>query len=97
MKYLIQIEIDPEIGNELEAAPETIQEVVGQWQAHNPIGMYFSLTRRSITVILDAPNEDAFFEALHTTWRITHDYPDVQPVADAEEFPKLLERAGAVS
>ena len=39
-----------------------MQSVLGAWQALNPIGMYFSMTRRAVTVILDMPNEDAMFE-----------------------------------
>ncbi len=96
MKYLIQIEIDGETGVEVEAEPDKIQEVVGRWQALNPIGMYFSMTQRAITIIVDVPNEDAFFEAPHATWVLTKSYPDVQLVADAEEFPTMLQRAGVV-
>jgi len=94
MKYIVQIEIAPGPGAALEADPSKIQAVVGKWQALNPIGMYFSITRRSVTVIVDVPNEDAMFEALHTTWVIAESYPDVRPVADASEFPQLLQRAG---
>ncbi|MFQ5933286.1 MAG: hypothetical protein ACE5KI_01425 [Dehalococcoidia bacterium] len=94
MKYIVQVDVDAAVGAELEAHPENIQEIMGKWQAHNPIGMYFSLTQRRVTVILDVPNEDAFFEALHATWVLTKDYPQVWPVASAEEFPTLLQRAG---
>ena len=94
MKYIVQIEVDPETGVELEAQPERIQEVMGKWQALNPIGMYFSMTRRAVTVIVDVPNEDAFFEALHATWVASSSYPDVWPVVDAQEFPAMLQRAG---
>ena len=94
MKYIIQAEVSPDTGNEVEAQPAKIQEMIGKWMALNPIGMYFSLTRRAITIIVDVPNEDAFFEALHATWVVTLDYPDVSPVASAEEFPDLLRRVG---
>lgn len=94
MKYIVQVEIDPDIGLEMEEHPEQIQEVIGKFQALNPIGMYFSLTRRSMTVIVDVPNEDHIFEALHTSWRITESYPEVSPVMDLQEFPELLRRAG---
>lgn len=94
MKYVLQVEVDPETGVEIEAQPEKIQEIMGKWQALNPIGMYFGLTRRVITIILDVPNEDAFFEALHDTWVLTKDYPDVWPVADADEFPQIMQRVG---
>ena len=94
MKYIIQAEIDPETGLDVEAQPEKIQEMVAGWQALNPIGMYFSLTRRAITIIVDVPNEDAIFEQLHNMWVLTKDYPDVSPVADADEFPALLQRLG---
>lgn len=94
MKYIVQVEIDPDIGLEMESHPELIQELTGKFQALNPIGMYFSLTRRAATVIVDVPNEDAIFEALHTAWRITGGYPEVWPVMDLQEFPELLKRAG---
>ena len=96
MKYIIQAEIDAETGDEIEANPEKIHGLIGKWQALNPIGMYFSMTRRAITIIVDVPNEDAFFEALHATWVLTRDYPDVTPVATVDEFPALLKRAGIV-
>ena len=94
MKYIIQAELDPVTGIEVEAQPDKIQEMIGKWQALNPIGMYFSLTRRAITIIVDVPNEDALFDALHFTWVLTEDYPDVSPVVDVEEFPSVLERIG---
>ena len=67
---------------------------MGKWQAHNPIGMYFSIFRRRVTVILEANNEDAFFEALHATWLITRNYPEVWPVVGADEFPAIMQRLG---
>lgn len=94
MKYIVQIEIDPSVGSGLEDNPKVIQDLIGRWQTHKPVGMYFSLTRRSVTIILEAASEDTFFEALHATWRITHSYPVVHPVASVEEFPALLKRAG---
>jgi len=94
LKYIVQVEVDPEIGVQLEAEPQRIHEWIGKWQALNPIGMYFSLTRRAVTIIVDVPNEDAMFEALHATWVLTESYPDVVPVADASEFPSLMQRLG---
>ena len=94
MKYIIQVEIDAEAGVDAEEQPEKLQEMVGKWQALNPIGMYFSLTRRAATIIVDVPNEDAIFEALHCTWMLAGDYPEVWPVTGVEEFPALLRRAG---
>ncbi|MGD8608984.1 MAG: hypothetical protein PVH21_16920 [Myxococcales bacterium] len=94
MKYIVQIEIEPTVGNELEDNPQRIRDMIAKWQAHNPIGFYFSLARRTVTVILEADNEDAFFPALHATWRITKSYPDVHPVGDVDEFPEMLKRAG---
>ena len=58
------------------------------------IEMYFCLTRRAVTIIVDVPNEDAMFEALFRTWVATKSYPDVWPVVGAAEFPSLLQRAG---
>ncbi len=94
MKYIVQIEIDPDVGADIESRPQEIQEVVGKWQALNPIGMYFHTTRRAVTIIVDVPNEDAMFEALHRTWQIMSTYPEVSPVVDGQEFPQLLKRAG---
>ena len=94
MRYIVQAEVDPDAGIEIEANMEQMQSVIGAWQALNPIGMYASLTRRAITIIVDVPNEDAMFEALHATWVGTRSYPDVWPVADIEDFPKLLRRVG---
>ena len=92
MKYIVHTEIDAETGAEVETQPEKLQEWIGSWQALKPIGMYFGLTRRAITIILDVPNEDAIFEALHSTWVLTKSYPEVWPVADASEFPALMKR-----
>ena len=94
MKYIVQAELDPVTGVDVEAQPDKIQEMIGKWQALNPIGFYFALTRRAITVIVDVPNEDAIFEALHNMWVLTKDYPDVTPVADVDEFPAILQRIG---
>ena len=94
MKYIVQVEIDPETGTAVEGDPEQLQEWVGMWQALNPIGMYFAMTRRATTIIVDVPNEDALLEALHATWDLTRSYPDVWPVADVDEFGELAQRVG---
>jgi len=94
VKYIVQAELDPMTGVEVEAQPDKIQEMIGMWQKLNPIGFYFSLTRRAVTVIVDVPNEDAMFEALHNMWVLTKDYPDVTPVAGVDEFPQILHRIG---
>lgn len=41
MRYIVQIDLDPETGTDLEARPERIQEFMGKWQAHNPVGMVY--------------------------------------------------------
>ena len=92
MKYIVHMEIDSEAGLGMEAKPENLQAGMEKWQALKPIGMYFSLTRRAATIILDIPNEDAMFEVLHSTWVLTKSYPEVWPVADASEFPTLMQR-----
>ncbi len=92
MKYIVQAEIDPETGIEVEAHPEKIQEWIGEWQALKPIGMYFALTRRAVTIIVDVPNEDALLEVLRSTWVLTNSYPEVWPVGDASEFPAMMQR-----
>jgi hypothetical protein len=92
--YVVQVEVDPEAGTSIEEDPATMQRVLGAWQALNPIGMYFSMTRRAVTIIVDVPNEDAMFEALHATWVGTSSYPEVWPVAGMEEFPDMLRRVG---
>jgi hypothetical protein len=97
VKYIVNLEIDPENGLEVEAEPEKIQELIGKWQALKPIGMYFALTRRAVTVILDVPNEDAMFEAIHRTWVLIKSYPDIWPVGDAAEYPALMKRVGLLS
>lgn len=56
--------------------------------------MYFSTTRRSLTIIVDLPNEDGMFEALYDTWLITKSYPSVTPVVGAEEFGAIMGRLG---
>jgi hypothetical protein len=94
MKYVVQVEIDAVTGLDVEAEPDRIQEWIRKWQALNPIGMFFSLTRRAVTIIVDVPNEDAMFEALHASWVLAKDYPEVWPVASVEEFPTILQRTG---
>jgi hypothetical protein len=92
MKYLVHVEIDPESGLEVEAQPKKLEEWIGKWQALSLIGMYFCLTRRAVTIILDVPDEDAMFEAIHSTWILAKSYPDIWPIADASEFPALMQR-----
>ena len=96
MKYLITVNISTEIGPELEAQPEKLQEWIGKWQALKPIGIYFSLTRRAVTILVEKENEDAFFEQLHATWVLTKSYPVVEPIVSAEEFPSIMQRIGPV-
>jgi len=73
---------------------ERLQSILGAYQALNPIGIYASITRRAVTIIVDAPNADALFEALHATWVGAQNYPDVWPVVEMSKFPALLQRAG---
>ncbi len=92
MKYVVQMELPAEVAPELDRTPQELAEWVGKWQALNPVGMYFYTTRRAVTAIVDVPNEDALFEALHATWVMTKSYPTVSPVVDASEFPNLIQR-----
>jgi hypothetical protein len=94
MKYIIHGKIDPIAGIEVESDPQKLQEIIGKWMALNPIGMYFSLTAREITIIVEAPSEDAFFEPLHAFWSFAKTYPTVSPVASVDEFPVILQRVG---
>lgn len=94
MKYIVQVEIDPVAGIEVEANMQSLQAALGAWQALRPLGMYANVDRRALTIIVDVPNEDALFEALHATWLATKSYPRVSPVVSIEEFPRLLQRAG---
>jgi hypothetical protein len=94
LKYIVQVELQPRDGEAVEANPAAIQELLGKWDALKPIGFYFALTRRAVTVIVDAPNEDAIFEALHATWVTTHSYPNVWPVVASDEFPAIMQRLG---
>ena len=54
MKYIIMADASPEVGKRIEANPAEIMDFTGKWQAHNPIAIYASLTKRRLTVILDA-------------------------------------------
>lgn len=92
MKYVVQIEIPAH--NRVEDDPEKVQSLVAAWQKLNPIGMYFSVARRSVTVIVDVPNEDAMFEAVFETWTTVEEYADINPVVGVDEFPALLQRTG---
>jgi len=94
MKYVVLADIDAEVGVDVEAQPEKIQELINKWQAHNLLGFYFSITSRNLTIIIEAENENEFFDALHATWLLTLDYPEVYPVVDVDGFPDLLRRAG---
>ena len=95
MKYIVQVEIGGD--NEVEQQPDgpaKLQEGIGAWQALNPIGMYFSITRRAVTIIVGLPNEDGMFEALYSTWQLTKNYPSVTPVVGAEELGAIMGRIG---
>jgi hypothetical protein len=92
LHYMIQVEVDPNIGSELEGNPKDLHEWIGSWQSLDVKGMYFAITRRAVTIIVDAPNEDAFFEQLHASWVITGSYPEVWPVATADQFPAMMQR-----
>ena len=95
MKYIVQVEFGGD--NDVEqqpGGPAKLQEWIGKWQALNPIGMYFSITRRAVTIIVDLPNEDGMFEALYSTWQLTKSYPAVTPAVGAEEFGAIMGRLG---
>ncbi len=92
MLYIVRVNIDPVNGAALEQQPEVLQDLVGTWQSLNPVGMYFALTEREVTVVAEAANEDELFEALHKTWVVTNTYPTVTPVVTAEDFPQIIER-----
>ena len=94
MKYVVQFDLDPETGIQVEAEMGKTQELIQKWQALNPIGFYFSMVRRRGTIIVDVPNEDSMFEALHATWVQMKWYPEVWPVLDLEEFGNVVQRLG---
>ena len=96
MKYIVQMEVDPTTGAEIEKNPQQLQEFMAKWQAQNPIAMYFSLVKRRVTIVLEAENEDSFFEALHATWVLGNSYPEVWPVVTGDEFGTIMQRLGMV-
>jgi hypothetical protein len=96
MKYMIQGDIDPVAGIELEAHPERVHAAVGQLQALDPIGLFFHATRRGFTAIVDVPSEEALLEPLHGIWAAISSYPTVTPVVDADDFARLLQRVGVL-
>ena len=63
VKYIVQVEIDPETGIDVEAQPDKIQEMIGKWQALKPIGFYFSLTRRAVASRWGARIAESFTSA----------------------------------
>ena len=44
--------------------------------------------------MLDAPNEDSFFEALHASWVVTKSHPEAWSAVDVDEFPAIMQRIG---
>ena len=92
MIYIVQNEVSPEQGTAMESNRQAIQDLIGKWQALNPIGMYFAITRRAMANIVDAPNEDALLEVLHNTWVVTNSYLSVTPVATSERFGEMAQR-----
>jgi hypothetical protein len=92
MIYIVQSEVSPEQGTAMESNRQAIQDLIGKWQALNPIGMYFAITRRAMANIVDAPNEDALLEVLHNTWVVTNSYLSVTPVATSERFGEMAQR-----
>ena len=76
MKYLIQGEIAAENPVETEFGRARIEEWIGKWQALSPIGMYFTLTRRAYTIVVDVPDEDSLSGislAADRTWSTSTD------------------------
>ena len=97
MKYIVQFDVPPEVGEAIEKEPQKMGEWIGKWQALNPIGFYGSIIRRRGTIIVDVPNEDAMFEAIYATWITTKNYPEVWPVIDLgnpEEMQATFRRVG---
>ena len=86
--------MDPATGTEAERHPVRIQAVFEKWEALSPIGSYGSMTKRRGTIIVDVPNEDAFFEALHATWVAFNTYPEVWPVVEFSDMPAVMQRLG---
>ena len=94
MKYVVQGEIGAENVIETEVGRPRIEQWIGKWQALNPIGMYFNITRRAYTIVVDVPDEDALFDALYDSWVLTRSYPSVSPVVGLDEFGSIMKRVG---
>ena len=93
MQYVVRVDIPPHVEPE-NGDPQAMQDLIGKWQALNPSAFLFSITQRQVTIIVDVPNEDAMFEALHATWVLGKVYPTVTPVVDVSEFGSLRGRIG---
>ena len=73
MKYVVQMELPPEFAPEVEQTPQQMEEWIGKWQALNPIGMYFHLTRRAVTAL-------PVSSLLRSIAATVHDYYEVKPI-----------------
>lgn len=101
MRYVVQIEVPVEAGNQLERKPggpgPMIEALLKRFK---PEGAYFGTTRRAVYLVVDLATAADIVELMVTCAHNLGAQPTFTPVMTADEFPLLgpvLERVLAAA
>jgi len=93
MKYLIQMSVPPEIGNELERKPGGPGPIVGRiLERFKPECVYMTTGERCIIMVADLDEADAC-ELMIVSSNLGNAYPKLTPVISGENFAEVVSRA----
>ena len=94
MKYLIEIDVSPQAGNELERNKGGPGPVVNRlFETFKPEHAWLATSERKIVMIMNIDNDADMGAMMIAASTIAHAYPKFTSVVPAKEFGAVVERA----
>ena len=94
MKYMVNFEISPEAGKQIEAQPggpgPTVKRLMDRFK---PEATYFAMSRRACWWVIDLDSAADVAELMIAVTDIAGSYPEITPVASGADFGGVIEKA----
>ena len=91
MKYMVELSVDAQTGNELEAQPGGPGPVVGRLlDRFKPESVYMTMTERKIYMVVDLDDAVSTAELMIAGAKLSGSYPKFTPVISGSDFPEVV-------
>ena len=94
MKYMVELSVDAQTGNEIESQPggpgPVVERILDRFK---PEAVYMTMTERKIYMVVDLDDPASTAELMIAGARIAGSYPKFTPVITGADFPEVVGKA----